>query len=94
MRCPNCESDNLSVVDTISSQRENYRHRKCADCEFRFYTTEAVVPKEEVEPKFKEWQKERSRKCRAKKKGIAYEPTFEDGREKTVIPKKPTSPLF
>ena len=93
MLCPNCDGE-IGVDDTISSNRVNYRSRKCKVCGFKFYTKEEVCREEEAKPLFTEWTKERSRKARAKKKGLVYEPTFADGREKTVIPKKPTNPLF
>ena len=93
MLCPNCEGE-ISVLETINQQRATYRQRKCSECGFKFYTKEEVCSVDEAKPLFDEWIRERSRKCRAKKKGIDYEPTFADGREQPVIPKKPTSPLF
>lgn len=94
MRCPNCESDNIQVQETINQPKATLRYRKCLDCNTRWYTKESVVPAEEVKPVFDEWVRERSRKCRAKKKGVDYEVSFADGREQSVTPKKPTSPLF
>ena len=91
MFCPNC-SGSISVLDTLNSETEIYRHRKCQDCGFKFYTIESAVPSERVAPLFTEWQKERSRKHRAKKRGLVYEPAV-TGNTKAV-PKKPTSPLF
>ncbi len=93
MLCPNCSGE-VGVMDTISSQQVNYRSRKCNECGFKFYTTEKVCAEEEAKPLFTEWTKERSRKHRAKKKGLIYEPSFTDGREQAVKPKKPTNPLF
>lgn len=94
MRCPNCESANLSVLETINQPKATLRQRKCADCGTKFYTKEEIVSPDEVKPVFDEWLRERSRKCRAKKKGEEYEVKFEDGREQPATPKKPTSPLF
>lgn len=93
MNCPSCNG-NVEVQETINQQKATLRYRKCADCGYKFYTKEEVVPADTVKPVFDEWIRERSRKCRAKKKGIDYEVKFEDGREQPVIPKKPTSPLF
>lgn len=93
MNCPNCDGT-IKAEDTISSNKINYRHRKCLDCGFDFYTKEEVCPEEEAKHLFTEWSRERSRKARAKKKGLVYEPAFSDGREKPVVPKRPTSPLF
>lgn len=93
MRCPSCEGD-ISVLETINQPKATLRYRKCDVCGFKFYTKEEVVPADSVKPVFDEWMRERSRKCRAKKKGVDYEVKFEDGREQTVAPKKPTSPLF
>lgn len=93
MLCPNCSGE-ISVLETINQQRATYRQRKCNECGFKFYTKEEVCSVDEAKPLFDEWIRERSRKCRAKKKGIDYEPTFADGREQPVVPKKPTSPLF
>ena len=93
MKCPNCDGE-ISVLETINQQRFTYRQRKCEMCGFKFYTKEEVCSSEEAKPLFDEWIRERSRKCRAKKKGLIYEPTFADGREQQIIPKKPTSPLF
>lgn len=93
MVCINCNSTNLEVVDTLQAEREIHRSRKCKDCGFKFYTTESVVPSEKVAPLFAEWQRERTRKSRAKKKGLVYEPTV-TGANAPTIPKKPTSPLF
>lgn len=76
----------------MHSEREEFRHRKCLDCGLIFYTIESVVPSEQVAPMFREWQRERSRKSRLKKKGIEYEPAIKGKQETT--PKKPTSPLF
>ena len=93
MKCPSCNGE-ISVLETINQPKSILRQRKCNECGFKFYTKEDVVPSESVKPVFDEWLRERSRKCRAKKKGVEYEVSFADGREKTVIPKKPTSPLF
>ena len=44
MKCPKCGSNNLKVIDTISSlDDEIYRCRKCSDCDNRFYTVEFEV---------------------------------------------------
>lgn len=93
MLCPNCQGS-ISVLETINQQKATYRQRRCEECGFKFYTKEEVCNTEEAKPLFDEWIRERSRKSRAKKKGIDYEVTFADGREKPVTPKKPTSPLF
>lgn len=93
MLCPNCNGE-IQVQETINQSRFTYRQKKCLNCNFKFYTKEAVCEESEAAPLFREWIRERGRKLRAKKKGIYYEPTFEDGREKPIIPKKPTSPLF
>ena len=93
MRCPACEGE-VSVQETINQPKATLRYRKCDACGFKFYTKEEVVPAEEVKPVFDEWLRERSRKSRAKKKGMNYEVKFADGREQSVTPKQPTSPLF
>lgn len=94
MVCFNCNSDNVEVKETISQPYNTYRQKKCKECGFVFYTKESACEESEAKPLFQEWTKERSRKARAKKKGITYEVSFEDGREKKIIPKRPTSPLF
>lgn len=94
MRCPNCDSDNISVLETINQPKATLRQRKCAECGTKFYSKEEVAPLDSVKPVFDEWLRERSRKCRAKKKGEEYNVKFEDGREQPAVPKKPTSPLF
>lgn len=94
MYCINCGSDENSVLETINQPKATLRQRKCAVCGIKFYTKEEVVSPEGVKPVFDEWIRERSRKCRAKKKGVDYEVSFADGREQPVTPKKPTSPLF
>lgn len=93
MNCPQCNGD-VSVQETINQPRATLRYRKCEVCGCKFYTKEEVVVADSVKPIFDEWIRERSRKCRAKKKGVEYEVKFEDGREKPVTPKQPTSPLF
>lgn len=93
MRCPNCGGE-ISVLETINQPKDILRQRKCSVCGFKFYTKESVVPADTVKPVFDEWLRERSRKCRAKKKGVEYEVSFTDGREQPVTPKQPTSPLF
>lgn len=93
MYCPNCSGEN-SVQETINQPKATLRQRKCDVCGFKFYTKEEVVHSEDVKPVFDEWVRERQRKCRAKKKGVEYNVKFEDGREQSVAPKKPTSPLF
>lgn len=93
MLCLNCNGE-LTADETISQQTQNYRLRKCKVCGFKFYTKETVCDESEAKPLFDEWIRERGRKARAKKKGIVYEPKFADGREKEIIPSKPTSPLF
>ena len=93
MLCPLCNGE-VSVQETINQQAATLRCRKCSVCGNKFYTKEVVVMTETVKPYFDEWIRERSRKCRAKKKGEEYDVKFEDGREQPVIPKKPTSPLF
>lgn len=93
MRCPSCEGE-ISVLETINQPKDILRQRKCNVCGCKFYTKEEIVPAETVKPVFDEWIRERSRKCRAKKKGVEYEVSFADGREQPIVPKKPTSPLF
>ena len=93
MLCPNCDGS-VEVQETINQTRCTYRQRKCLNCGFKFYSKEEVCDESEAAPLFREWIRERSRKSRAKKKGIDYEVSFADGREKPVTPKKPTSPLF
>lgn len=93
MNCPYCNGEN-SVQETINQPHATLRQRKCETCGMKFYTKEEIAHSEEVKPVFDEWLRERQRKCRAKKKGVDYEVSFADGREKPVIPKKPTSPLF
>lgn len=94
MRCPNCGSDNISVLETINQPKATLRQRRCGECGVKFYSKEEVTPSDDVKPVFDEWIRERSRKCRAKKKGEDYEVKFEDGRQQQAVPKKPTSPLF
>lgn len=93
MVCPSCNAE-VSVLETISQQKIIWRQRKCNGCGNKFYTKEMLCSADEAKPLFDEWIRERSRKCRAKKKGVEYEVKFADGREQPVIPKKPTSPLF
>ena len=93
MLCPNCSGD-ITVMETINQNTATYRQRKCNVCGFKFFTKESVVSSDEAQPLFTEWTRERSRKARAKKKGVEYNVKFEDGREKPVTPKRPTSPLF
>ena len=96
MLCPNCNSD-LEVKETINQPNYTWRQKRCKECGYVFFTKEAVcesMDATEASRLFKEWTKERSRKARAKKKGINYEVSFEDGREQKIIPKRPTSPLF
>jgi len=45
MNCPNCKSDNTSVVDTRSRKTYMYRRRKCEDCKEKFTTWELIVSK-------------------------------------------------
>lgn len=94
MRCPNCESGDISVQETINQPKATLRYRKCADCGAKWYTKEVTVPAEEVKTIFDEWVRERGRKCRLKKKGVEYDVKFSDGREQQSVPKTPTSPLF
>ncbi len=94
MYCPQCEGNNISVLETISQPKATLRYRKCADCGVKFYTKELIVAPEDVKPVFDEWLRERAKKCRMKKKGVDYEVSFADGREQPAIPKQPTSPLF
>ena len=93
MLCPNC-SGKLKVLDTISSNDVNHRHRKCLECGFDFFTDEIVVERSKCEYLFQEWSRERRKKHEAKKRGEVYEPRFVDGRENKPTPKLPTSPLF
>lgn len=93
MTCPSCNGE-ISVLETIGQQKIIWRQRKCNVCGNKFYTKETMCSADEAKPLFDEWIRERSRKCRAKKKGVEYEVKFADGREQQVKPKKPTSPLF
>ena len=93
MVCPNCNGD-ISVQETINQEKYTYRQKKCNLCGFKFYTKESVCEESEAAPLFREWIKERGRKHRAKQKGLDYEVSFADGREKKAEPKLPTSPLF
>jgi hypothetical protein len=93
MLCPNCEGY-IEVQETINQNDTTWRQKKCKLCGFKFFTKESVCSSDEAQPLFTEWTRERSRKSRAKKKGLDYEVKFADGREKEVIPKRPTSPLF
>lgn len=93
MLCPNCYGD-IKTDETISGLKANYRQKKCTGCGFKFYTKEAVVEPDECESMFKEWSRERSRRARAKKKGVSYDFQFADGRQNKPEPKRPTSPLF
>ena len=93
MLCPLCNGE-VSVQETINQQNATLRYRKCNECGNKFYTKESIVATDTVKPVFDEWIRERSKKCRAKKKGMEYNVRFEDGREQPVAPKKPTSPLF
>ena len=94
MYCPLCGSDKISVLDTISRQKDTLRRRKCDACNTKFFTQENITDSEDIARVFSEWSKERTRKYRAKQKGVEYEVSFADGREKPATPKKPTSPLF
>lgn len=93
MLCPNCNAE-VSVVDTINQEKATYRQKKCKECDFKFFTKETICKPEEAQPLFTEWTRERSRKSRAKKRGVDYEVKFKDGRENKPEPKRPTSPLF
>ena len=93
MNCPNCNGD-ISVLETINQPKATWRYRKCNVCGTKFYTKEDICPTDIAKPLFDEWIRERSRKCRAKQKGIKYDVKFADGREQSVEPKQPTSPLF
>lgn len=95
MVCPNCDGE-IKVLDTISTDTANYRQRKCLVCGYKFFSEETITNQDKISALFAEWSTQRSKKARLKKKGIDYEPTFADGREKqsAIIPKKPTSPLF
>lgn len=93
MNCITCGGE-TRVDETILSKGIIYRKRKCTNCNQRFFTKEMPVKDEECKQLFTEWSRERSRKSRAKAKGIEYEPTFSDGREKKVEPKMPTRRLF
>ena len=93
MICPNCNGD-LRVLDTISTDMINHRHRKCKLCGFDFYTQEKAVEPHESEHLFREWSRERRKKSELRKKGISYEPKFSDGREIKKEPKPPIRSLF
>lgn len=94
MFCPTCGNKETSVLETINQPKATLRQKKCPVCGYKFFTREEPVPIDTVKPVFDEWLRERSRKSRAKKKGVDYEVSFADGREQPVTPKKPTSPLF
>lgn len=93
MKCPNCNGE-ITVSETINQTLCTYRQKKCTECGFKFFTKEIVCSSDEAQPLFTEWTRERSRKHRAKKKGVNYDVKFADGREQEIIPKRPTSPLF
>lgn len=41
MMCPNCESDQIVVIDSRPHQKNIvYRRRKCLSCDYRFSTIE------------------------------------------------------
>lgn len=42
MRCPKCNSENTSVIDSRADNNEIRRRRECQACEFRFTTYERV----------------------------------------------------
>ena len=94
MTCPNCNSDDVKVLDTISRKDDIYRQKKCNACGRKFFSKEIYVNNDEAAPLFTEWCRERSRKARAKKKGMEYDVKFEDGRQNPIEAKQPTSPLF
>ena len=93
MNCPNCNGQ-IETSETINQSLYTYRQKRCKECGFKFFTKESVCSSDEAQPLFTEWTRERSRKHRAKQKGVEYNVRFEDGREKAVTPKRPTSPLF
>lgn len=93
MNCITCGAE-TEVSDTITSNGITYRRRRCKNCKGKFFTKEIPVKDDECKQLFTEWSRERSRKHRAKKKGLEYNPTFSDGREKKVEPKMPTRSLF
>lgn len=93
MLCPHCNSNKIGVLDTMQKDKETYRHKKCQDCGFKFYTEEVPVSDDKVGPLFTAWVRERSRKFRAKQKGEDYEPEI-TGANRQTVPRKPTSPLF
>lgn len=45
MICPDCGGTNVGVIDNSFNPETNeaYRHRKCKDCLYRFYTIEFEV---------------------------------------------------
>lgn len=94
MLCPDCNSADVKVLDTLSRPVDIYRQKKCNACGKKFFSKEIYVNYEEGAPLFREWSRERSRKRDAKKKGMEYEVKFADGRQNPVEVKKPTSPLF
>ena len=71
MLCPNCSSE-IEVQETINQSDATWRQKKCKLCGFKFFTKETVCSSDEAQPLFTEWTRERSRKSRAKKKGIDY----------------------
>lgn len=43
MVCPNCQSANIKVVDTIHGvKNEIHRRRRCIDCNFVFRSIEVI----------------------------------------------------
>lgn len=42
MKCPKCDSDNISVIDSRSDNDAIRRRRECQGCQFRFTTFERV----------------------------------------------------
>ena len=44
MVCPNCSSDSIYVMDTMTgSDGKIYRRRKCLDCKGNFRTVETIL---------------------------------------------------
>ena len=61
MLCPECNSDNVGVIDVVKNKQQNeiYRQRKCRDCGYKFHTIEFEV---EYDGQLKrDWHKNRRR---------------------------------
>ena len=46
MKCPNCESGNIGVIDIVHTginDNETYRKKRCSKCGYTFYTVEYEI---------------------------------------------------